>query len=364
MNEALQKIVPLIAIVSAGENLTAEESEKIFKTIFLYDTDGYHFAVFMSALHAKGETADELVGLINAYKNLATPLNISANPAMVTDLSGTGAGKIKTMNVSTAASFIVAAAGYTVGKASYFGVTSPTGSADIFAALGIDIAKLDKKTIETTLEEIHICPFYVPFFSPNLVNRGNLFKKVYRDTGIKVSTTAHLATNAFSPFLLKQRIYGCYSEKYLEVLAEMFAKLNFTRTLVFSSEIGIPEIVNVGKTRIVEQNGDNIKSYYVSPKDLGVKTATIEEIQATSKDQNIIDFLCVLQTKNRNAKEDLVIINAGAGLYALKDVETIQEGVIKARAILSSGAAYEVLQKLVKNIGNFEMLQTLNRKIY
>ncbi len=356
----LHHITPLLAKLVDGHDLTTAESEKLFSTIFLYDTTGFHFTALMSAIHAKGETADELLGLIDVNRNLAEKLSVNVSPNKITDLSGTGAGTFKTLNVSTAASFVIAASGYTVAKACYYGITSSTGSADLFMEFGIDIAKLSKEIIEKTLEEIKICPFYIPFISPKLENRGKLFRMVYINNQLKVRTPAHLTTNIFSPLPITHRTYGCYSPKYLEVLANLFMKLGFTRTLTFYAEIGMPEISNVGKTTIVEQNGNNIKKYEVYPSDLGIAEATEDQIQTGGKDQNLQDFITILKGKERGPKADLVAVNAGASLYALGDVDTLREGVAKAKQILNSGEGYKVLEQLVSKVGNLKMLKSLN----
>ncbi len=345
----LQEINPLVAKVVDGNNLTSEETKKAFTTIFLHDTEGYHLAVLLAALHAKGETADELLGLISTYRELATPLEITVNKDKITDLSGTGGGRFKTINVSTAASFVVAAAGYTVGKAAYYGITSPTGSADIFSAFGIDITKLKKEEIEEALMEVGIAPFFVPFFSPKLANRGKISRKLFGERKLQIRTAFHLTTNVFSPFPITHRIYGCYSEKYLEVLAQLFIKLGFKRTLTFFAEIGIPEISNVGKTIVVEQNGNKIKRYILTSEELGVKEQTKEAIQSGGKEQNIKDFLSIIKG-SKGAKSDLVAINAGAALYALKDTKSIKEGVIKAKEILMSGECFFILKKLINKL--------------
>ncbi len=354
--EKLHEIDTLLAKLVDGNSLTTEESERLFSTIFINDISGFHFTALMSAVHAKGETVDELLGLINVYKRNAVKLNLKANVEKTTDLSGTGAGKFKTINVSTTSSFVVAAAGYTVAKASYYGITSSAGSADLFAIFGIDISKLTKELIEKTLDKVGICPFYTFFISPKLENRGKLFKLVYKDGELRVRTPGHLTTNAFSPFPINHRIYGCYSERYLEVLANLFKKLGYKRTLTFYADIGMPEISNVGKTTIAEQNGNEIKKYIVKPADLGVNEAKEEDIKTGGKEQNITDFVKILKGKKKGAKSDLVAINAGASLYALGDVKTIAEGTKKAQQILLSGAGYEKLYKLVALIGSSDLL--------
>jgi anthranilate phosphoribosyltransferase len=356
----LHEVDSILAKLVDGGDLTTEEAEDLVYHIFVYDTYGMHFATFVGALHAKGETADELLGFLNATKKLAVKFDLGIDKNKVTDLSGTGGGKFKAFNVSTAASFVVAAAGYTVAKESYFAVTSPTGSADVFSAFGVDFLKLTKEQIEKALKIVGICPIIVPFISPKLKNRGILSRKFFVERQVRVRTLFHLASNIFSPVSMNHRIYGCYSEKYLDVIADLFWKLGFERTLVFYADIGLPEISNVGKTTVVEQNGNNIKKYVVRPKDIGVIEANEEEIKTGGREQNIIDFVNILKGRESRSKRDLVAINTGASLYSLGDVKGIAEGTKKAQHILNSGEGYRKLEQLINMIGSPNALNKYN----
>lgn len=355
--EKLHKVDSILAKLVEGYNLTAEEAEELVYHIFVYDTEGMHYATYIGAIHAKGETENELFGFLKATKRLTTRLHIKTNPDKIIDLSGTGGGKFKSFNVSTTASFIVAAAGYTVAKESYFAATSPTGSADLFIALGVDFVKLAKKQIEETLEEIGICPVITPFMSPKLANRGKLGRKFYVERQVRVRSPFHLVSNLQLPLPMNHRVYGCYSERYLEILARLFMKLGFKKTLTFYANIGMPEMSNVGKTMIVEQNGKKLKKYAIKPADIGVKEAKEEDIKTGGKERNITDFIKILQGKETGAKADLAAINAGAALYALGDVKTLKEGTKKAQIILKSEEPYLKLEKLISKIGNLDYLK-------
>ncbi len=356
--EKLHEIDQILAKLVDGNDLTAKEAEDLVYHIFVYDTDGMHYATWIGALHAKGETADELLGFLNATTKLAVKFEASNfDINKTTDLSGTGGGKFKSINVSTTASFVVAAAGFTVAKEAYYAVTSPTGSADMFVALGVDFPKLTKEQTEQVLKEVGICPIFAPFISPKLANRSKISRKYFGEREVRVRSPFHLASNIYSPLPMKHRIYGCYSEKYLGVLANLFKELGFKRSLTFYAEIGLPEISNAGKTTIVEQNGNDIQKYIVEPKDVGVAEAKEEAIRTGGKEQNIIDFVEILKGKQKGAKSDLVAVNAGAALYALEDVKTISEGTKKAQEILKEGRGYKKLKQLIDKIGSPELLK-------
>lgn len=355
--------MPLIAKVVDGEDLSAKESEKVFTNIFLYDKDGFHFATYIAALHAKGETADELLGLCRTHEKLGAKLKPNITSEKTTDLSGSGGGKLKTFNISTTASFIVAAAGYTVAKQAFYGVTSPTGSADAFAAFGVDIAKLNIKKVEKTLEKVGICPTYLPFYSPKLKNRGQISRRVYVEKGIRIMTPFHLASNVNMVVPMRYRIYGLYSERYIEILGELLSKLGYKRTLTIVGLDGIPEVSNIGKTVVVEQRGKKLRKYTLTPNELGVQKAKIRQIKTGGKEQNIIDFLRVLRGEEKGAKSDLVAVNAAASLYIMGETKSIAESVPKAQEILKSGEGFVVLEKLVKSQGDYKLLNKWLRKI-
>lgn len=354
----LHRIDSILAKLVDGQSLTIKEAEKLAYNIFVNDTEGMHFATWVGAIHAKGETADELAGFLNATSKLSVKFRASDfDINKTTDLSGTGGGSFKTINVSTIASFVVAAVGYTVAKEAYYAVTSPTGSADMFVIFGVDFLKLTKEQIEDALKEIGICPIITSFISPKLANRNKLTRKFFVERQVRIRTSFHLASNLYSPLPMKRRIYGCYSERYLEVLANLFKKLGYERTLTFYAEIGMPELSNVGKTIVFEQNGNKIKKYIVKPADLGVKEASEKEIITGGKKQNIKDFVKILQGKEGGAKTDLVAINAGASLYSLGDVKTLKAGTIKAQGILADGTGYEILKRLIGEIGSSKLLE-------
>ncbi|PIV11109.1 anthranilate phosphoribosyltransferase [Candidatus Roizmanbacteria bacterium CG_4_8_14_3_um_filter_36_10] len=346
----------LLARLVEGDDLSVEEAKKLIYHIFVFDTDGIRFATWIGANHAKGETSDELLGFINASKELSTKFELDININKTTDLSGSGGGKFKTFNVSTTASFVVAAAGYTVAKEAYFGVTSPTGSADVFMALGIDFMKLSKKRIESVLKKVGICPVITPFISPRLANRGKLALKFFVQDHVRVRTPFHLVSNLQLTVPMNHRIYGCYSQRYLEILANLFLKMGYKKTLTFSSDIGMPEISNVGSTTIVEQSGEKTRKYRVRPQDLGVKEAKEKDIKTGGKEQNIADFINILKGKEKGARADLVAINAGAALYALNDVKEIRQGTKKAQQFLARGEGYKKLELLIRLIGKKSFL--------
>ncbi len=352
MENHLAQIVSLIAKVVDGESLTVAQAQRAFETIFMYDKRGYHFLALITALHTKKETVDELFGLIKTHLKLGAPLKLDISSEEITDLSGSGGGKIKTFNVSTTASFIVAAAGFKVLKNAYWAVTGLTGSADIFEAFGIKIKDLNKKKIVRTLKRVGISPIFYPLISPKLKNRGELSCKIFLKAGIKIRTPFHLVTNLISPVQMKYRIYGLYDKEYLETIAKLFIKLGYRRSLTFWAEGGLDEISNFSKTIVVEQTGNRMERYEITPEDLGLKRAKVEDIVTSSRQENIKPCLRILMGKERGPKADLVAANAGAAFYVMGKASSLKCGVNLARELIVEGAGFRVLRELVAEIGD------------
>jgi anthranilate phosphoribosyltransferase len=278
----------------------------------------------------------------------------------ITDLSGTGGGQIKTINVSTAASLVVAGAGYTVAKQAMFGITSPTGSADVFGAFGIDVFKLKASRVNRTLEKIGICPLFITAMSPKLKNRSDLAKKVFGQIHVKTAFNLVSFINASIP--MKKRLYGCYSPKYLPVLAELFSKLGYERTLIVHGVDGLPEVSNVGKTMVVEQEKEKIKQYALVPQDFGLKKARVGEIRTGGGERNITDFLRVIYGKERGAKRDIVLANASASFYILGKVKSFDRGTKLAEQVVDEGLAFKKLEELIGSLGDKQRLEFWKKK--
>jgi anthranilate phosphoribosyltransferase len=354
----LKEIASLIYKVSNRENLTSEETRKAFNVLAKEDSDGYYYLAFTLGLMAKGPSIDELYGICQSFDDRATKLNLAVDPRDITDLSGTGGDQVKTINVSTAASFIVAGAGLCVAKQAFKSFTGITGSIDVFQELGINVPLTNgnPKLVERALEKIGIAPYYYPAFSKEFTNRVNFIKKM-REIGITFLTPYHLLAFAYSPIKMEARIYGVFSDKYLLILAKVLRRLGFKRGMVVHGVDGLDEVSNIGTTKICEFTEDNFDKYSVTPEELGIRKAKFEDIQAISREQNIIDFLKILYGQEKGPKRDIVLINAGASLYITGRAKNLKEGKELAESIVEEGKASQKLETLVSFMGEPSKLE-------
>jgi anthranilate phosphoribosyltransferase len=344
------------------ENLSAEEAKRAFATILKEDREGYFITAFLTAMSTKGETGEELYGLYQALSEFCPKLEVGIDSDKITDLSGTGGSKLKTINVSTAASFVVAAAGFKVAKQAFPGITSPTGSADVFRAFGIDVFKINREKIKMALNEIGIVPYNTAF---GLAEKWEAIRK-FGEINIKylnIVNPLHVMINIFSPIPMKRRIYGVFSDKYLESLVDLLQRLGYKKGMVFYGLDGLCEISNIGPTKIIEFEGTKRKEYIVMPEDFGIKKARYEDIKAISPEQNIKDFVRILLGKEKGPKRDMVLLNAAASLYVMDGVKDMKEGVEVARKLIEEGKAWEKLEKLVFLLGDPGKLKVWEEKI-
>jgi anthranilate phosphoribosyltransferase len=360
----LKEVAPLIRKISERQDLSAEEAQFAFDTCTLEDADSYYFLALMLGLHTKGETSDELLGLCRSSERFSPPMHVTPEIAQnLIDLSGTGGAAQKTFNVSTAASFVLAGAGVFVAKQSGPAVTGVTGSADVASAFGIDLTgKFNSpERVVKTLAEVGIVQFFLPYMSPEFKYRAKLYPRL-REIGLTFIMPVHLAAFAFHPMRPKKRIYGMFTDRYLVTLAELFQKLGYEHGLTFYGEPGLCEISNVGKTHIVEYTTSTIRDYWISPEDLGIKTANLDDIRAGGKEQNIQDFVRVLYGIDTGPRRDLVLVNAAAAFYVMGRSSSIQDGVKLGASVIESGAASAKLEEFVRLCGDPDRLEETKRK--
>jgi len=359
----LREISPLIHKISEGQNLTAEEAQLAFDVCTQEDEEFYYWVALTMGLHAKGETSDELLGLARSTERFAPRIDLAIDPSDIIDVSGTGGDSIKTLNVSTASAFVVAASGVWVAKQGFRSVTGFTGSVDILEELGINLMDSYRtpRAVAETLSAAGIVIFFTPFLSEKFRYRSLLPRKM-AEIGLRYKWPFHLAAFAYSPVPMTTRLYGVYSPKYLRVLAELFQKLGYERGIVCYGEPGLDEISNLGETQILEFSADSIEEYRVMPRDLGLRQAEATEIQTSSKDENMADFLRVLYGVETGPKRDIVAANAGAALYLMGKADDLGSGVTLAQELIAEGAAADKLRDFVGVAASEERLAQLEER--
>ena len=290
----------------------------------------------MIALRTKGETVDELAGLARAMREQA----IAVHPRVedLLDTAGTGGGR-RSFNVSTTAALIAAGAGCAVAKHGNRSATSLSGSADLLEALGARI-DLDPEGVARCIEETGFGFMFAP--AHHLATRAVV--GVRRELAVR--TIFNLLGPLTNPAGARRQLIGVSDPRYLETIAGALARLGVDRALVVAGEDGLDEVSATAATRIVEVNGEQIRSYTIAPGDLGIVQTTAEAPAGGTPEHNAALTRAVLAGEPGPARE-LALINAGAAIYAAGAAPSLLAGVELARAAVDDGRAAGALEQFI-----------------
>lgn len=320
--------------VSAGENLTLQEAEKAITEIFTKATDA-QIAGLLMALKIKGETADEIAGFACGMKKAARSIHPDVKGTLV-DVVGTGADRHNTINVSTAAAIIASAAGVNVAKHGNRAITSLSGSADVLEQLGIKIDK-DPEYVKASIEKIGIGFMLAPVFHPAMKRVAGIRKEM------GVRTIFNILGPLTNPASADAQLIGVYDPSLCEVFAQVLKKLGAKRAMIVHGD-GMDEISNISETQVAELKDGKIRTYKISPEDMGIKRAKATDIVGGTPAENAKDIIYIFKGE-KGPKRDLIVINAAAALYVAGAADSLKEAIPMVEAVIDSGKAMEKLRQ-------------------
>lgn len=324
-----------------GQSLNYEEMKVVTEYCITQATDT-QIASLLTALKAKGETADEIAGIVDVIRAKSTFKTSPLQDAI--DNCGTGGDQSFSFNISTTSAFVIAGAGVTVAKHGNRSVTSKSGSADVLETLGISLS-LSNEQVEELLHENKIAFLFAPNVHPSL----KIFTKVRRELGLR--TVFNVIGPLVNPVDLDTQFLGVYDKALLTMLAETLKKLGRRRAMVIHGAGGLDEATLAGENHIVFLNEGKINSFTLRPEDVGLPYYAIEEIRGGDALQNAEILLQVLNGKI-GAHYYTILLNAGLALFTSGKAESIREGVKLAEESIQSGAALKRLEGLVKYCKN------------
>ena len=332
MKEILSKLV-------AGNDLTKEEAMKAQDMILSGEATQAQIACFLTALRMKGETLDEITGLAMVLRDKAN--TISPKVDNYVDFVGTGGDCTYSFNISTTSAFVVAAAGVPVAKHGNRSISSKSGAGDVLEALGVNISA-DPDVVEKCVEEVGIGFMFAPHFNPAMKYVG----PVRKEMGIR--TVFNILGPLSNPSRAKAMVVGVYSPSLTEVIAGTMANLDVKRGFVVSGEDNMDEFTLTGSSTVSEIKDGKVETYEITPEQFGLKRCKIEELQGGDGAVNAQITKDILSGKERGAKREIVLLNAGAALYIGGKVDSIEEGIRIAGETIDSGKAMETLESMVK----------------
>jgi anthranilate phosphoribosyltransferase len=327
-----------IDALASRRDLSAEQTAQVLAEIMHGEVSETQIAAFLIALRTKGETVEELTGLARTMRALATPVAVDRDGLL--DTAGTGGGR-RTFNVSTTAALVAAGAGCAVAKHGNRSATSSSGSADLLEALGARI-DLDPTGVAGCIAEAGFGFMFAPAH-----HRATRFVVPVRRE-LAVRTIFNLLGPLTNPAGATRQLIGVADASFLETIAGALARLGVVRALVVAGEDGLDEVSISAPTHVVEVNGEEVSRYTVTPAELGVAAADPGDpaLDGHSPAENAAVTRAIFAGE-AGPRAELVVINAGAAIYAGGAVATIAEGVELARETLRGGGAAQALERYV-----------------
>jgi anthranilate phosphoribosyltransferase len=326
-----------IDALASRRDLTAGQTAAVLAEIMEGNASEVQTAAVLIALRTKGETVDELVGLATTMRRLATPVHAGRDDLI--DTAGTGGGR-PTFNVSTTAALIAAGAGCAVAKHGNRSATGLSGSADVLEALGVRI-DLGPEEVARCIRDAGIGFMFAP------AHHGATRFVVPVRKELAVRTIFNFLGPLTNPAGAKRQVIGVSDPAFLDTIAGALAKLGARKALVVSSADGLDEMSTSGTTRVVEVDGPELRSYEVSPEDVGLPRARPEDLAGGTPDVNAAIARAILEGEH-GPRRDLAVLNAGAAIYVAGRAETLEAGVREAEAAVDDGRATARLDHLVE----------------
>lgn len=328
-----------IDAVAARRDLSQQESSAVLGEIMHGEVSEVQIAAFLIALRTKGETVDELTGLARTMRELAAHVPTERHDLL--DTAGTGGGR-RTFNVSTMAALVAAGAGCAVAKHGNRSATSSSGSADLLEALGARI-DLSPEAVARCIEEAG----FGFMFAPAHHQATRFVVPVRRELAVR--TIFNLLGPLTNPAGATRQLIGVADGSFLETIAGALAQLGARRTLVVAGEDGLDEVSTSAATRVVEVNGEQLTRYTLTPQEVGIELADPSDplLDGGSPQENAQVARAVFAGEH-SVRADLVLINAGAAIYAAGGADSIASGVELAREAIASGRAAGALDSYVQ----------------
>jgi anthranilate phosphoribosyltransferase len=325
-----------IDAVCAGDHLTADHAGSVLSEIMEGRTDPIQTGAFLIALRAKGETVPELVGLARTMRALAVP--VMTRRKNLVDTAGTGGGP-STFNVSTAAALVAAGAGCAVAKHGNRSNTSKCGSADLLEALGVNI-ELEPEAVGRCIDEIGFGFMFAPR------HHAATAHVIPARKALGVRTIFNFLGPLTNPADADRQIFGVADRHYQETIAEALVGLGSVRALVVAAEDGLDELSLASRTRVIEVADGGTSEWFVEPGQFGLAPADLDAVAGGTPAENAAIVRGVLRG-DPGPRRDLVLLNAAGAIYAGGLASDLEEGVAKAAATVDSGAAAEILERLI-----------------
>jgi anthranilate phosphoribosyltransferase len=333
MREYIQKLVD-------RQDLSESEAAGAMRTIMSGKATQAQIGSFVTALRMKGESVSDVTAFARTMREFGVQIHPQTGRTLV-DMCGTGGDAIKTFNISTIASFVVAGAGVPVAKHGNRSVTSKSGSADVLEALGARI-DLPPAAVEHMIEEIGFGFMFAPVFHASMKHAVGPRKEV----GIR--TVFNILGPLTNPASAQAQVLGVYDANLVVPLADVLRHLGVERAMVVHGVGGLDEVSTFGRTIVCEVRRGELLPYELDPADVGLIRASPESLSGGDAADNAVLARRLLEGLERGPKRDIVIANAAGGIYVGGAASTLRGAAEAAADAIDSGKALAVLEAYIE----------------
>ena len=332
-------------------DLTYDEINQIMTEVLSGKTDDIQNSKFLSHLAQKGETDDELLGMLDKMEEFSLKIT-PKNQGTIIDMCGTGGDKLQTFNISTTASFVVAASGGIVAKHGNRSSSGVSGSADIFEYFGYNLNSEPVEIVDI-LEKYNICFMFAQKFHPAMKHVSAARKQLGKRTAF------NLLGPLSNPANVKNQLVGVFSIEYLDRLPQILKRKGAQNIMTVRSDDGMDEFSTSSTNRVGILRKDKVLMNVIDPEVVGLHKSKLSDIQIESKQDAIESFVKVLNNTANQAMIETTVLNAAGGLIVADIAKNFEEAVEIATNTIESGKAYSLLEKFVKGTGNISKLKEI-----
>ncbi len=317
--------------------LTFAEMREVMHFIMSGSATDAQISGFLIALRCKGETIDEIAAAVEVMRELAN--KVTVNGAHIIDTCGTGGDGASTFNISTTCAFVVAAAGGQVAKHGNRSVSSRCGSADLLEVAGVNL-NLSTEQVEQCVNDLGVGFLFAP------KHHGAMKHTIHVRKEMGVRTLFNLLGPLSNPAGAPNQLIGVFAKEWVEPLAHVLKKMGSQHVLVVNADDGLDEISIASATSVAELKDGQVRTYTITPEQFGFNRASLAELAVDNAETSLVIVKSVLDNQDSAAK-DIVLLNAGAAIYAANLTDTLAAGIEKARHVIASGEAKAKLDALI-----------------
>ena len=343
-----------ITKISSNTNLSYDEMSQVMSNLLSGKISIDDTTNFLRVLTQKGETDQELLAMLDKMQENSIHIQPKINQNLI-DVCGTGGDKLNTFNISTTASFVIAASGVVVAKHGNRSSSGISGSAEIFEFFGYDL-NMEPTKVEAIIEKFGIGFMFAPKFHPAMKNVAESRKILNKRTAF------NLLGPLTNPAMVKHQLVGVYSKEYLSRVISLLESRGSESVMTVISKDGLDELSTTSQNYIYQLNKGEITSSVLDPTELGLSKASLSDLQISNKEEAIDAFISVLKGTAKKPMLEITALNAAAGLIVGGFSEKFDEALSISLQSIKNGKAFDLFREFIKYCGDITKLEEVEKK--